>query len=825
MQSGSRPPAKTFTNWSMKFFSGNINQDRFQISDNGQINSIIANQAAIKRSISHKAVSPTDFIPYMPRDTMDVPVMMAGEVKDKLLFEAAKNPAEKYYLPKYKIAVQKVSGKEQFRIRLAPAATGSGGALTVYFESYAAAELADQVSSISEMPHQVKILLKYQIKSNNMGSIPKTLLFQEISESNSGIKAVLKIKDLQELTQVYKALTDSDFEAQLLVERAINTAIPLQVPIPLDQLNPRNNRPILVFTKIETHGVFQRIHFGVRNRHLFPDELFKSAPDLPSAGYNKQASRTWVTLNTINKEKIYGFCALSKSADLADLWIAYPKSEPFDTQMYLELEDRKTNKKYQSELFSFNRTGISTVSPSFKPISTTLEETVDFNFPENLHGYIYRGVSSTPNDTGGYISRPIQWEGIGHIYLQDEVRMNKFLYLPDEFRLARIDGEVRLPWFRVEFLGDSLENLQAKVSYRLKKYIDYERILDASIKLKEFVEDFPEEGLLFEPLMLGKEALTYELNLLNSSAPTTVTSALLSINHIDDILPLMSIDDFSSLFNVLLDASQVGQTLRGALTVKIANLSIPPIPVSIRFGEIGNELFKLTQTYQASNKKIILTLENSIESRITAEGLIVKFPTKTGMELVTVDPTKFPIDLATGDVVSFEVTVPSSISVTSKPEIVLDWQTLKLHPDGEKIYDTVIDDTIKTSYQEPITVKESADAFVENSPIRAIQVSFKNSETGGVVAQANLDAAHPEKEIIHYFPIRDTVLNLPTEGTYWYQVRSISTEKIEGAWKKSSDKILYLTSDEISLPSEITEDIENIDLEEADINPEENGTK
>jgi hypothetical protein len=50
-----------------------------------------------------------------------------------------------------------------------------------------------------------------------------------------------------------------------------------------------------------------RYRLEVVNWAEFPDELFEPAPDLPTCGLNKNASRTWVKIYDESDYYIYGF--------------------------------------------------------------------------------------------------------------------------------------------------------------------------------------------------------------------------------------------------------------------------------------------------------------------------------------------------------------------------------------------------------------------------------------------------------------------------------------------------------------------------------------
>ena len=93
-----------------------------------------------------------------------------------------------------------------------------------------------------------------------------------------------------------------------------------------------------------------RYHYDVENKNVYPDDMFAAAPSLPPCGANTKSSRTWVDIFDQTGKRIYGFCAFSKSADLSKIWFAMEADKVPPSYIYIELNDRKTNTKYKSNL-------------------------------------------------------------------------------------------------------------------------------------------------------------------------------------------------------------------------------------------------------------------------------------------------------------------------------------------------------------------------------------------------------------------------------------------------------------------------------------------
>ena len=86
------------------------------------------------------------------------------------------------------------------------------------------------------------------------------------------------------------------------------------------------------------------------NKDQYPDDMFVQSPALPPCGANTKAARTWVDVYDQSGKRLNGFCALGKSADLNGIWFALETDIIPPSYIYIELNDRKTNTKYKSNL-------------------------------------------------------------------------------------------------------------------------------------------------------------------------------------------------------------------------------------------------------------------------------------------------------------------------------------------------------------------------------------------------------------------------------------------------------------------------------------------
>jgi hypothetical protein len=119
-------------------------------------------------------------------------------------------------------------------------------------------------------------------------------------------------------------------------------------------LPPPVPNPVLILTGLESYSAngkqWIRYKYMVFNLDNYPNEMFAPAPELPPCGTNTKASRTWVDFYDSRGKRLYGFCALNSHDGLADIWFAMEEGVIPPSYVYIELNDRKTNTKYKSNL-------------------------------------------------------------------------------------------------------------------------------------------------------------------------------------------------------------------------------------------------------------------------------------------------------------------------------------------------------------------------------------------------------------------------------------------------------------------------------------------
>jgi hypothetical protein len=112
--------------------------------------------------------------------------------------------------------------------------------------------------------------------------------------------------------------------------------------------------PVLYFAGAEpfkTGGKdWVRYSYIVDNQSAYPNDLFEVSPALPPCGTNKNSSRTWVEVYDQSGKRLQGFCVFGSGKDLEKIWFAIEGDTIPPSWIYIEMNDRKTNTKYKSNL-------------------------------------------------------------------------------------------------------------------------------------------------------------------------------------------------------------------------------------------------------------------------------------------------------------------------------------------------------------------------------------------------------------------------------------------------------------------------------------------
>jgi hypothetical protein len=154
------------------------------------------------------------------------PVSPAAEPTDLLLYHAPDDPGRTYYLPRYRLDVQTVSGRPQYRIAMA--LQNAAWTLTINLIKGPAEALGDTARDAEELPHDIAVSLS-ALQAPPSGA-RKVLPVQEVARNGPVVTVRLTFATLQERDEVYRALTEPARDATLTITRTIRVSVPVTTP-------------------------------------------------------------------------------------------------------------------------------------------------------------------------------------------------------------------------------------------------------------------------------------------------------------------------------------------------------------------------------------------------------------------------------------------------------------------------------------------------------------------------------------------------------------------------------------------------------------------
>ncbi|MCI0625616.1 MAG: hypothetical protein L0387_28880 [Acidobacteria bacterium] len=458
------------------------------------------------------------------------------QISDLVLFEDLQETAKRLYLPRYRLAVQTVSGETQYRVRFYKQGTGAN--LEVYLEKYPASELGDSARAAQELPHSTKVLLRYDLPLNSRGAHVnsyKELVFQEVTLERNGLKAVLHLDDLQERDALIKAADDSRLNAGLVVQRTFTV---LSSPLK------------------EIAGVQARIA-EVDRGITWLDSLHQNCdPILTKWG------------SVFNGKEPMSSVPAKEQAGL--VW-CYQSMTPL---VYKEPAMRQKRAPLEAELQRLRKqTG---------PVTVTLDHRQPFSFDRIRHPYVFSGVIPDRGAKLQLVREQVSWQGRYYSYFRTAERTDHWYYLPDRFVLAQED---RLPKLTVQFTGPQ-ESQSVELEYAAVPYTDTARLESAKLALQSAVSS----SVTVEPLVINEGVLWVALPGIRDDGPyhqRPGASVDLRYGLKDQVR--LTLEEFQKIYAALFSASHT--LLTGEVRLKPDGVSEERVPFEARVTELTPEAF------------------------------------------------------------------------------------------------------------------------------------------------------------------------------------------------------------------------------------------
>lgn len=765
----------------------------------------------------------------VPRDQIHVPISPVPAVTDTLLFESAADGAQKFFLPRYRLATQLVSGRQQYRISLQEHAPN--WQLELFLEAFPAPELGESFRTAQKLSHDLTVLLRYQIAGSGA---QKELPFGEVSQSDGGAHAVLTVTSLGERDELYQAMTSERYDSTLVVRRRIQVAIPTdetgttlsateavlggEITAIAAGLLPLYQRPeVLAASQVGAQGLEGRVVLArkvgpiepppviirplprptpialpvpqlvlkgseeyeaggrqwvryllsVTNASSYAEELFAPAPKLPPCGRNTNASRTWVDILTGDGSRLYGFCALGSARNLDSLWFAIERGQRPPDSVYITLNDRQTNRTVRSAAVAIPPPP---TVPTFLETTSELDVAVDpFCFPPALHGYIYQGVTPGTGQELGLIRWQVRWKNVFYSYFQEQARSYLFYYLPDSFRFARRpeDNHGPLLSVRIRSADGTDSGTEVTLAYVAVPFVDEDRLATATTELRPHIPHSAGSDLVFQPLSTANTRFVLERPRATGAVVEERPTASLALRSgIHDTLT-MPLDDFQPLFDAMM-GNGVGM-FGGKVVAKISGWPDEEVPFDGRFSQAVGDLFDYNAVQNGDGNEVTATLTNAIESPLRIDGLVAKLNRGADGVPATIRGIGLPIaNLAPGESISVVVAATTSPAGSGALTAEFDLSQVRVIVDNEAIWNAVLERS-SLEYYRNVTVEAEPTLFepLPDKPENQITAIYVDFDQGST---ARLTAAEPRATVQVDYPINDVILQRPIDAWYSYWV-------------------------------------------------------
>jgi len=767
-----------------------------------------------------------------PRDKLTVPVSPSFDVTDDQLFEDPADKTKKLYLPRYRISEQNVSGSQQYRISLDQ--VGNAWSLIINLDKYPAPTIESDSRNDSELAHQVAIILRYQIKGSN--GAQKELSFQEITLEPSGLKLVLKLNSLAERDEIYRALTEDDYQSVLIVRRAIKVAIPVKMA---------DADASATIVSSGTHAIrgtwsfsFDTGNEGGQNDDVWWDQetstIRKLVPthnarivNLGSVDFDS-LSISQLRGQTYGTDPINGNAESKIPVDPVVRWRrgAQPplegddvgiKTVPMIGRRFI-LDPIKVNFNIENNLINGDVFAVITNSgnyakvqvtdygynlgvkwvtyaadavtnePLFREVTRALDDLPDshpFIFPPGLHPYIFHNITPSATEVSGLVHVQVDSSS----YYQDTAQPYLFYYLPDSFKIARKPYSPHNPIISVKFESED----SVKLAYFAMPYTDATRLSSAVEKLKQnpsFLAAALPQGIdspVLQPLQVDPVKTEFYLGVPGQESSSGAfqdrsKNALINITTgITDQLTL-TLDGFQEIFDSIFEGPAL--MFQGKVEANVYKDQPATIPFIARMNDLSGSVLDYKEEEDNASGGVKATLINAIESPVKINAIGAQIRRDSATSRGEIRGLSLPAQLKPGESVQFVVAPLDQLAGTGPSHATFDPLSLEVLPDKAAILDKIVGNYVSPKPRE-ITVKTPIfkDPKASEDLLEFI-VEFKSG---------NQIELTPDKDTVKTTlklaagDLRNLILGNPGQSSYTYHITAVGKD---GHLTQGPDKIL-----------------------------------
>lgn len=441
-----------------------------------------------------------------------------------------------------------------------------------------------------------------------------------------------------------------------------------------------------------------------------------------------------------------------------------------------------------------------------------------FVFPPSMYGYVTDGVQPPPE--GGSRLRlcearwRIQGQDRGYVYYQntEQGRRNEFFYLPDTFKISRVQSAPHVPAMSVKYEipeGGS-EVASAILQYRLAPYTDPRRLSAAAIDLRKYLDGSSAESIELKPLTSAAKRQLF-MRFPGQGEPVQRKEATIDLQYgIQDEVRL-TMAQFTELYAALYDTSDKSLLFNGRVEVTPPGFSADPpqqIHLVARLADTVGSICDVTTDPDGSGA-LLGRLQNRIESPVQIKQVTATVwrqwkEDKSGPGEIRQFTPSLPVTLNPDDEATFVIVPPATLPPKGTLQALVDLPGLKVDLNKEAVYDSILDGNSPESYTWEIRVQTRLSVFDARPSLAAIVVDFEMGESvqqpgesswqkGASSVQLTPDGLEGRVKV--RMPVRSFVLQLEDPGTYSYSVTTVGKDlsMSTGELRTARTNILYIT--------------------------------
>jgi hypothetical protein len=394
---------------------------------------------------------------------------------------------------------------------------------------------------------------------------------------------------------------------------------------------------------------------------------------------------------------------------------------------------------------------------------------------------------------------PVDFNGTSYTYYQDLSQPWLFYYLPDRLKLARRDHSPHYPAMSIRILAtdDQVDHTKVTLAYTAMPYADLDRLQAAALELKKFIPiaSLPQgvTGAVLQAMQVASSAMTYSLTLPSQAGTTgamTRDHALVDLRSgiVDAVT--MPIGDFQMVFAALFADTELFQ---GRVEVRLGAgaTQVEHVDLIGRMADMsGAPPLDSNEQPDAASGGLNVTLQNAVESPVQVSSLTAKLRGGDTLYDAIIQGVSFdtPTTLAPGantqpaDSLTLTVVPQDPAAAGGALHAVFDLDGVKVQPDGQAVWNAILDPVTYDSYQHQITLEAYPSAFgtppeAPDDTVLELDVDFKQGQTQQLKpSQLPADPNAPiSVKVPLQLPISDYVLNTEQYNAFDYRVTTVRT--------------------------------------------------